>query len=146
MIDDRAILVREEEEDLEDPATEPEQDDVDDCATEPGDEIMSDQEETVFNMEEEETGSPTGEAVYNFAEVFQLPTITGEEEEEAVAGDLFSPGEISEVQEDDVPTEEDNKTNEAGVMGSLASIAEHSKKQLFMIMAMFFLQMILRRS
>ena len=84
--EDRAILVREEE-DLEDPAMEPEQGDIDDCTTE----IMSEQEETVCDMEEEETGSPTGEVVYNFAEVFQLPAITGEEEEEAVAGDLFSP-------------------------------------------------------
>ena len=101
-----------------------------DCTTEPGDEIMSDQKETMRDMEEEETGSPTGEVVYNFTEVFQLPTITGEEgeKEEIVAGDLFSSGEVSEVQADDVPTDEDNKTNEAGIMDVLASIAEHSKE------------------
>ena len=76
--EDRAILVR-----LEDPALEPERDDIDDCATEPGDEILSDRSETMLDMEEEETGSPTaGEVVDNFAEVFQLPTITGEEDEE----------------------------------------------------------------
>ena len=38
----------------------------------------------MLDMEEEETGSPTGEVVDNFAEVFQLPTITGEEDEEMV--------------------------------------------------------------
>ena len=35
---------------------------------------------------------------------------------------------LSEVQEDDVPTEEDNKTTEAGILDFLASIAEHSKE------------------
>ena len=76
---------------------------------------------------EEETGSPTGEVVADFAEVFQLPTITGEEDEEMIATDVFSPEEVIEVQADDVPTQEDNDTNEAGILDFLASVAENSK-------------------
>ena len=123
--EDRAILVREE--DLDDLALEPEQDDIDDCTTEPGDEIMSDRSETMLDMEDE-TGSPTGEVFDDFAEVFQLPTITGEEDEEMIPKDIFSPEEVIEVQADDVPTQEDNQTNEAGVLDFLESVAEHSKE------------------
>ena len=122
--EDRAILVRDEE--AEDPAMEPEQDDIDECTTEPGAEILSNRSETMVGMEEE-TGSPTGEVVDNFAEVCQLPTITGEEDEEMISADIFSPEEVIEVQTDDVPTQEDNETNEAGILDFLASVAEHSK-------------------
>ena len=116
-----AVLVRDET----GPAVEPERDDIDDCTTEPGDEIMSDKSETMVGMDEDETGSPTGEVVNNFAEVFQLPTITGEEDKEMIEGDIFSPGEVMEVQDDDVPTQEDNQANEAGIMDFLESVAEH---------------------
>ena len=76
---------------------------------------------------EGETGSPTGEVVADFAEVLQLPTITGEEDEEMITTDIFSPEEVIEAQADDVPTQEDNDTNEAGILDFLASVAEHSK-------------------
>ena len=142
---DHAILVRDDE--AEDPAMEPERDDIEDCATEPGDEIFSDESETMADMEEE-TGSPTGEVVADFAEVFQLPTITGEEDEEMAATDVFSPEEVIEVQADDVPTQEDNGTNEAGVLDFLASVAEHSKTQRMvpMMMVISCFQMIMRQS
>ena len=117
--EDRAVLVREA--DLDDLALEPEQDDIDGCPTGPGDEIMSDRSETMLDMEDE-TGSPTGEVFDDFAEVFQLPTITGEEDEEMIPKDIFSPEEVTEVQADDVPTHEDNQTNEAGVLDFLESV------------------------
>ena len=119
-----AVLVRDEQ----GPAEEPERDDIDDCATEPGDEIMSDKSETMVDMDEDETGSPTGEVVDDFAEVFQLLTFTGEEDEEMIEGDIFSPGEVMEMQDDDIPTQEDNQANEAGVLDFLESVAEHSKE------------------
>ena len=65
-----------------------------------------------------ETGSPTGEVVEDFAEVFHLPKITGEEDEDMVAIDIFSL-EVIEVHLDDAPTQEDNKTDEAGIMDLL---------------------------
>ena len=55
--EDRAVLVREEE--LEDPVLEPERD----------------RSETMLDVQEEETGSPTGEVVDDFAVVSQLPSI-----------------------------------------------------------------------
>ena len=122
---EHAILVRDDE--AEGPAEEPERDDIEDCTTEPGDEIISEMSETVVGMEEE-TGSPTGEVVDDFAEVFQLPTITGEEDEEMTSTDVFSPEEVIETQADDVSTQEDNDTNEAGILDFLASVAEHSKE------------------
>ena len=42
--------------------------------------------------------------------------------------DVFSPEEVIEVQADDVLTQENNDTNEAGILDCLASVAEHCKE------------------
>ena len=55
---------------------------------------------------------------------------SGEEDEEMVVTDLLSPEKIIEVQEDDAPTQEDNRANEAGIENFLASVAEHSTELL----------------
>ena len=60
-----------------------------------------------------------------------MPTFTGEEDEEIITQDIFSPGEIEEVQPDDAPTQEDNETNEADIKDFLDSIAEHAKESAF---------------
>ena len=71
---DHAILVRDDE--AEDPAMEPGRGDIEDCTTEPGDEIFSEESETMVDMEEE-TGSPTGEVVDETSQKFSscLPSL-----------------------------------------------------------------------
>ena len=63
-------------------------------------------------------GSFHNEEAGDSAETFQLPKITGEEDEEMVESELFKP-EVS------TPTLEDNQTNEAGVEDFLASLSEY---------------------
>ena len=59
-------------------------------------------------------GSLHDEEAGDFAETFQLPKITDEEDEEMVETDLLKP-EVSTVHVDDAPTMEDHQTNEAGI-------------------------------
>ena len=52
------------------------------------------------------------------------PKITGEADEEMVESELFQP-ETTVAHVDDAPTLEDNKANEAGVLGFLARMYEY---------------------
>ena len=61
--------------------------------------------------------------VADFAEVFQLPTIAGEEDEEMITTDSSALKMSLRCK----PMTSPLKTNEAGILDFLASVAEHSK-------------------
>ena len=72
-------------------------------------------------------GSFHDEEAGDFAETFQLPKTTGEEDEDMVETGLFKP-EVCTVHVNDAPTMEDNQTNEAGIEDFLASVSEHREQ------------------
>ena len=69
-------------------------------------------------------GSSHDEAAGDFAEVFQLPKITGDGDEEMAQSELFQP-ETTVIHVDDALTMEDNKANEEGILDFLTCMDEY---------------------
>ena len=117
--EDGCVLVREA--DLEEP--DPENDDaIEDCGTEPEDEDPGLSEAVLYD--DVSAGSPHDEEAGDFAEIFSLPKITGEEDKEMVESELFQP-ETVVAHVDGAPTLEDIKANEGGILDFLARMYEY---------------------
>ena len=101
----------------------PEDDDaLEDFEAEPEDASPVGLPETVPDVDMA-AGSSNDEGAGDLAEVFHLPKITGEEDEEMVESGLFQP-EARVIHVDDAPTAEDNKANEEGIVDFFACMNE----------------------